>query len=100
MILFNTTVIISYSAENDWLDWMKNTQIPAVMATGLPNHYRLFRLVTDVDQEGTTYTCQYFFDTMAAYELYCVEYQELFNSQLYERFKDEHFYFQTVLEEV
>lgn len=100
MILFNTTVIISNSAENDWLEWMKKTQIPAVMATGLPDDYRLFRLVTDIDQEGTTYTCQYFFTTMAAYDLYCIEYQEFFNGELYDRFKDQHFYFQTVLEEV
>lgn len=100
MILFNTTVIISNSAENDWLEWMKKTQIPAVMATGLPDDYRLFRLVTDIDQEGTTYTCQYFFTTMAAYDLYCVEYQDVFNGELYGRFKDQHFYFQTVLEEV
>ena len=100
MILFNTTVIISNSAESDWLEWMKNTQIPDVMDTGLPAEYRLYRLVTDIDQEGTTYTCQYLFSSMAAYEVYSIEYQEFFNGELYQKFKDQHFCFQTVLEEV
>jgi hypothetical protein len=100
MILFNTTVIISDSAESEWLKWMKDTQIPAIMATGLPVDYRLFRLVTDTGQEGTTYTCQFLFNSMAAFEVYSVEYQEFFNLELHELFKDQYFSFQTVLEEV
>jgi hypothetical protein len=100
MILFNTTIIVSNSIEREWLDWMKNRQIPAIMATGLPVENRILRLVTDVDQEGTTYTCQYLFDSMEKYDLYLSDYQSFFDGEHHDRYRDQYFSFQTILEEV
>ena len=100
MILFNTTVIISNSVEEEWLCWMKEVHIPAAMATGLPVSSRLLRLVTDVHEEGTTYTCQYFFDSMEKLEEYASGHQAELDEKHHSRYKDRYFSFQTVLEEV
>jgi len=40
MIMYNVTVMVEESLSNDWLDWMNQTHIPDVMATG----FFLFRI--------------------------------------------------------
>ncbi|MCF2496316.1 DUF4286 family protein [Dyadobacter chenhuakuii] len=99
MIIFNITVNISYAAEKDWLDFMKTVHIPEILATKLPLECRLFRLLTEIENEGSTYTTQFSFRTMEDF----LAYQTGFQADLQERhhalFNGQYVSFRTLLEE-
>ncbi len=48
MIQYNQTVNIEVSVEADWLQWMKEQQIPDMLATGMFVQARMYRLL-DID---------------------------------------------------
>lgn len=100
MILYNVTINISKNREADWLQWMKAEHIPDVMSTGLPTSYKLLRLLTEIDNDASTYTTQYFFSSLAEYEQYESMFALTLQRKLQERFRNEFFAFRTLLEEI
>lgn len=64
MILYNVTVKIDKNIEQEWLTWMIEKHIPAVLATNLFfNDYQVLKLL-DIDnqglnEDGNTYAIQY-----------------------------------------
>lgn len=100
MILYNITVNISRMAESDWLNWMKNVHVPEVMATGLPLANKMLKLLTEIDNEGITYSIQYTFRTMEDYIAYEKEHQADLQQKHHARYKDRYVSFRTLLEEV
>lgn len=59
MIIYNVTLSMDEETAPDWLSWMRDVHIPAVMATGLFSGYRLHRMITNLTGEGITYCVQY-----------------------------------------
>ncbi|GAB3163883.1 DUF4286 family protein [Telluribacter humicola] len=100
MILYNITISILHEAEQEWLQWMKEVHIPEVMATGQPVENRMLRLLTELDNGGVTYTCQYYFNTLADYEIYQAVYHPKLQQKHHERYKERYVTFQTLLEDV
>lgn len=100
MILYNTTYSIALEAGPDWLRWMKNFQLPAVMATGLPTGHKIRRLLTELDNGGVTYSVQLDFSTMADYEAYQQYHAVALQQRVQHRFGGQYVSFDTVLEEV
>ena len=100
MILYNITISILLEAEEEWLRWMKEVHIPEVMATGLPVENRMLRLLMEMDNGGATYTCQYYFKSMADYDIYQAVYQPRLTQKHHERYKERYVSFRTLLEEV
>jgi hypothetical protein len=99
MIIYNITVNIAYEAEPEWLLYMKTTHIPEILATALPMECKLLRLLTEIENEGSTYTTQFIFRTMEDF----VTYQTLHQTPLQERhhalFNGKYVSFRTLLEE-
>lgn len=100
MILYNVTVNIEKAYEQEWLDWMKTEHIPEVLATGLPIENRLLRLLTEVENGGTTYTSQYTFRSMDEYITYQQQYAPALQAKFAERYKDKSVTFRSLLEVV
>ncbi|TLU98724.1 DUF4286 family protein [Dyadobacter luticola] len=99
MIIYNITVNISYDAEKDWLHYMKQIHIPAILETGIPNECKLLRLLTEIDNEGSTYTTQFSFLTMEDFLAYQTGYQADFQERHHELFNGKYVSFRTLLEE-
>lgn len=59
MILYNVTVNIDTSVENEWLEWMKETHIPDVMNTGCFTRNLVCKIHAESDG-GSSYSIQYF----------------------------------------
>ena len=57
-VLYNVTISIDPSIEEDWLDWMKNVHIPEVMKTGFFLENRICRIHA-FEEGGLTYAVQY-----------------------------------------
>lgn len=100
MLLYNVTVNIDKDAETEWLQWVKQQQIPAIMDTGLFTGHKLYRLVNEEYNDGTTYAMQFFARTLDDVEKYLTEFAPVMAARLQESFKDRHVAFQTLLESV
>ena len=69
MIIYNDTVILDNNAEQEWLTWMKEEHIPAIMATGHFSSYRILSII-DSPNDGVTYCVQYNADTIEQFQEY------------------------------
>src|ERR1700712_2864638 len=58
MIVYNETLIVEESAYNEWLNYIKETHIPGIMATGYFQSYRILNVI-DSPNEGVTTCIQY-----------------------------------------
>ena len=69
MIIFNDTVIIDEAIHENWLAWMKQVYIPAVMETG---HFKSYQILNVVDSpnEGVTYCIQYTAENIEEFDLF------------------------------
>ncbi len=99
MIIFNITVNISYAAEKEWLIWMKQVHIPEIVATGLPIEHKLLRLLTEIENEGSTYTSQFTFRTMEDFLAYQTDHQAYLQEKHHAKFNGQYVSFRTLLEE-
>lgn len=99
MIIFNITVNISYAAEKDWLHYMKTVHIPEILATKLPLECKLLRLLTEIENEGSTYTSQFLFRTMEDFLAYQTHFQADLQERHHAQFSGQYVSFRTLLEE-
>lgn len=99
MIIYNITVNISYQAEKDWLHYMKSAYIPEILATELALECKLLRLLTEIENEGSTYTTQFRFRTMEDFLAYQTNHQPALQERHHELFNGQYVSFRTLLEE-
>ena len=100
MILYNTTYSVANEVAHDWLRWMKRFFIPAALATELPVSHKILRLLTELDNGGTTYSVQLDFDTMADYATYQEFHADALRQRIQHRFGNQFISFDTLLEDV
>lgn len=99
MIIFNITVNISHAAEKEWLNWMKQVHIPEIIATDLLMEHKLLRLLTEIENEGSTYTSQFTFRTMEDFLAYQTHHQAELQEKHHTKFNGQYVSFRTLLEE-
>ena len=59
MYIYNVTTNIEESIHDPWLQWMKETHIPDVLATGKFLNAKMCRVLVDEDMGGITYSVQF-----------------------------------------
>lgn len=59
MIIYNVTINIETSIHDVWLNWMKNTHIPEMLATGKFVKALMTRVLVEEELGGITYSVQY-----------------------------------------
>ncbi len=100
MILYNITYNIDQQIEREWLRWMKDEHVPAVVATGLTMQNNALKLLTEIENGGVTYTFQYWFQTMEDFVTYQSLHQYALQQQVATRYANRYVSFRTLLEEV
>lgn len=98
MILYNVTVNVNEDIAGEWLHWMTDKHIPDVMATGLFKDYKIYKIISD--DEGSTFSVQYFLNSMEDYETYKKNFAPALQSEHSEKFKDKFVAFRTIMESV
>ena len=98
MILYNETINIENSIKEEWLHWIQSVHIPKVMKTNAFKEFRMFKLLNEEENEGTTYCIQYFANNVWDVEDYHENYSSELQLEHYEKFKDKFVIFSTVLE--
>lgn len=98
MIIYNVTTKVATDAHIQWLQWMRESYIPAVMATGLFSDYRMSRLLEQDEEEGPTYVVQYFADSLEQYNTFSERHQQALRQRGHALFGDRFIAFNTVME--
>ncbi|MBS1651267.1 MAG: DUF4286 family protein [Bacteroidetes bacterium] len=99
MFIYNVTVNIDESVQNDWINWMKNTHMPDVMKTGCFTACKILKLLY-VEDQGHTYSIQYQFLKMSDYENYTKNFSSKLQTEHTQRYKDKYVAFRTILQEI
>ena len=77
MFIYNITVLIEESVEQEWLSWIKLNYIQTVMETGFFQSCQLLQ-VTDSPNEGLTYCLQFRTNEISSLQ----SYQSLYATQI------------------
>lgn len=59
MIIYNVTTNVEESIHDEWLTWMRDEHIPAVLATGKFTKAIMTRVLVDEEMGGISYSTQY-----------------------------------------
>jgi hypothetical protein len=100
MILYNVTVNIDNSVHDEWLEWMKTVHIPDVLSTGLFLENKIFRIKSSQEDEGHTYSIQYYLNSMNEYEKYQKVFAPKLQAEHSAKFADKFVAFRTLMESV
>lgn len=101
MILYSVTVNIEPDIEQEWLTYMKSKHIPQVLATGMFIEHKMFKLLNaESENQGITYSVQYFLESMDHLERYLDEFAPPLIEEHFLKYRDKHLTFRTVLEQV
>ena len=60
MFIYNVTSKVSWQIHDEWVKWMKEEHIPAVMKSGCFSEHRFVRVLETDETEGPTYATQYY----------------------------------------
>lgn len=96
MILYNVTVSIDVSVEQDWLTWMKTKHIPDVIATGCFIEGRLSRVHAE-EEGGMTYAVSYVAVTQEQFDAYQEKHARELQREHSERYEGRFAAFRTMM---
>ena len=96
MVLYNITISVDASCAEEWIDYMENDHIPAVLATGHFRDYKLCRVEGD-EQGGLTYAVQYVAHSIEAFNTYQKECAPALQKEFIARWGSKAAAFRTVL---
>ena len=98
MIIYNVTINIDESVEQQWLTWLKNKHIDEVLATGLFNKAKLIRVLVEEEMGGATYSIQYYTDSLEKLHIYYNNHAPKLRKEGLQLFGDKMLAFRTELE--
>lgn len=99
MVLYNVTMNVDTSIEQEWLKWMKEAHVKDVLATGLFTASKIFKLLGQ-EQQGSTYAFQYFANSIEDIETYQQSFGPKLQMDVVNRYGDAVMSFRTLLESV
>lgn len=100
MVLYNVTVKVDHEIHIDWIQWLREEHIPEVMGTGKFKESKLFKIMTDTEEDGVTYSVQYFAESMTDYFDYINDHANEMRRKGKEKWGEKFVAFRTVLKEV
>ena len=101
MILYNVTIKIDHNCSENWLKWLQETQIPAIMETGFFRGYKICKLLLEQEEpDGSTYALQLLCDSIGHLITYQKYHEDSFKTNLYEKFGGRYVLFSTTLKVV
>ena len=73
MYIYNVTINVENAIHLEWLDWMKNSHIPAMLATNKFSKALMTKVMVEEEMGGITYSVQYTTDSKQTLERYYKE---------------------------
>ncbi len=98
MIIYNITVKPDPDISEAYLEWLKETHIPAIMATGCFLKFRICRMLDVEEGDGTTLVVQYHAANRTDYETYIREYAPKLREDAFRTWGDRFLAFRSIME--
>lgn len=98
MIVYNITIKVAPAIEEAWILWQQQEHIPEIMASGLFSEWKLFRLLEQDDDEGSTFIVQFFAPTREQYQQYIDEFASVLRQKSFDKWGNQFLAFRTVME--
>ncbi|RAW03329.1 DUF4286 family protein [Pseudochryseolinea flava] len=100
MLLYNVTIGIDKSVEQEWLAWMRESYIPGALSSKMLQDCKIFKVLHDEDEPTVSYSVQFFSESIQMVNLYLEKIEPILSEALKQRYKDKHVAFRTLLEQV
>jgi hypothetical protein len=100
MIVYNIPCKVDPAIAKNWLIWQLEEHIPEVMATRLFDDFKVHRLLEQNDEDGPTYTIQYFTNSMDRYQQYIKNHAPLLREKAFAKWGNQFIGFRSVMEAV
>ena len=98
MLIYNITTKVNWNIHEDWLKWMKEKHIPDVMNTGCFSEFRFAHLLEIDEEEGPTYSNQYYVETKTKYDQYISFHATHLRKEVLEKWSNQIIAFRTLME--
>ena len=100
MIIYNITIKIEWMIAEEWLKWMQDTHIPAVMATGCFEKQQLVRILQVDETDGPTYAMQYYSPSLTKYDEYLQHHAATLRKEVTDKWGEKYLDFRTLMQVV
>ncbi|MEO5891354.1 MAG: DUF4286 family protein [Ferruginibacter sp.] len=100
MIIYNITIKVDPSIQDEWLAWLKEVHIPDILNTGCFTKANILRLLETDDTDGPTYAVQYHAESKAIYNRYIEKFSVILMQKSFEKWGDHFLSFPSVLQVV
>ncbi|MEO6734321.1 MAG: DUF4286 family protein [Ferruginibacter sp.] len=100
MIIYNVTIKVDSSIQNEWLAWLKENHVPEILETRCFTNANIMRLLETDDTEGPTYAIQYLAKSMAMYELYIEKFADIMRQKSFDKWGNQFISFRSVMQVV
>lgn len=97
MIIYSVTINIDESVHDKWLEWMQETHIPEVLATGKFINAKIAKVLVEEEMGGITYSIQYTAENKEILDKYYAEDSERMREEVTKNFGDKFVAFRTEL---
>lgn len=100
MYIYNVSVRVETDIVDEWVGWMKNHHIPAVIETGCFVTHQMHRLIQPEMEDGVTFVMQYQMDSLEDYERYQSIFAPTLQQETKDRYGDKVLAFRTLMQTV
>jgi hypothetical protein len=100
MIVYNITCKVRWEIMEGWLIWQLEEHVPATLATGLIDDYRLYRLLEQDEEEGPTFVIQFLTTSRERYQRFSSEFEPGLKQAGWDKWGNGFIAFRTLMESV
>tara|TARA_B110000977_G_scaffold199827_1_gene288383 strand:+ start:1616 stop:1927 length:312 start_codon:yes stop_codon:yes gene_type:complete len=98
MIIYNVTVNIEESVEQEWLNWMNTEHIAEVLKTGMFKSAKMSKVLVEEQMGGVTYSIQYTCESQEKLDVYNKKFAPTLQAEHNNKFQGKFVAFRTLME--
>lgn len=100
MVIYNITTKVTWAVADAWVQWMQETHLPHMTATGYFSTHQLARLLDVDDAEGPTFALQLTADSKEQLDAYIHEHAPALRQEAFDKWGDQFIAFRSIMQVV
>ena len=100
MFIYNVTIKVDWSIHDEWLQWMKEQEIPGMLGSGFFYNSQMVRLLEVDEEDGPTYAIQYHALSKADYNRYVELHASEMRKKSFEKWGEQFIAFRSLMQVV
>jgi Sec7-like guanine-nucleotide exchange factor len=98
MFIYNVTIKVADEIAAEWLKWLKEEHVPAVLATDCFTKATIVKLLEIDDNEGPTYAIQYLAESKGLYNHYIEKFADDMRQKSFDKWGDRFIAFRSLMQ--